>query len=140
VTHIDGIVLARSSFEHDVNYRSAVLVGEMSAVGDEAEKLAALEAFMERLIPGRWAEARQPSRKELKATSIVAMPIDEASAKVRSGGAEDGDSEDAALDVWAGQIPISTVFGEPLPDADLRDRIPVSAAALAFVRDRSEAR
>ncbi|WCB94849.1 hypothetical protein DSM104299_03589 [Baekduia alba] len=136
VTHLDGIVLSRSAFEHDINYRSAILLGEMSAVGEEAEKRLALEAFMERLIPGRWAEVRQPSRKELKATSIVVMPIDEASAKVRSGGPDDGDGEDGELDVWAGQIPISTELGEPLPDPALRDGIAVSAAALALVRAR----
>ncbi len=136
VTLFDGIVLARSVFEHSVNYRSVVVLGEMTAVEDPGEKVGALEAFTERLVPGRWAEVRGPSRKELKATSILRLPIDEASAKVRTGGPEDADTEDGALDVWAGYVPVTPHVGEPVPDPALRPGIPVSPATLAFVRAR----
>lgn len=136
VTLFDGIVLARSVFEHSVNYRSVVVLGEMTAVDDPEEKLAALEAFTERLVPGRWAEVRPPSHKELKATSILRLPIDEASAKVRTGGPEDGDTEDGALDVWAGHVPVTPHVGEPIPDPALRPGIAISPATLAFVAAR----
>src|SRR5947209_13837357 len=92
VTLLDGIVLARSVFEHSINYRSVVIIGKLVAVPGGEEKLTALEAFTERLVPGRWAEVRRPSTQELKATSILRMTIDEASAKVRSGPPGDGDS------------------------------------------------
>ena len=127
-TMIDGLVLARSVFEHSVDYRSAVLLGRLHAVEEPGEKLAALEAFTEKLLPGRWAEARSPNRKELAATSILAMPIEEASAKVRSGPPGDGDGEDAALPVWAGNLPLITAWGDPLPDPVLRPGIPVPAS------------
>jgi nitroimidazol reductase NimA-like FMN-containing flavoprotein (pyridoxamine 5'-phosphate oxidase superfamily) len=104
VTLFDGLVLARSVFNHSVNYRSVVVFGTATAVeGDE--KLDALHALAEQLAPGRWEEARQPSRKELKATSILSLPLDEASAKVR-GGAEEDDVEDLDLPVWAGVVPV----------------------------------
>jgi uncharacterized protein len=125
-TVIDGLVLARSVFEHSVDYRSAVLLGRLHAVEEPAEKLAALEAFTEKLLPGRWAEARSPSRKELAATSILAMPIEEASAKVRSG--PPGDGDDAALPVWAGNLPLVTAWADPVPDPALRPGIPVPAS------------
>ncbi|WP_210495901.1 pyridoxamine 5'-phosphate oxidase family protein [Patulibacter sp. SYSU D01012] len=133
VTLIDGLVLARSVFEHDVQYRSAVLLGELRPVDDPDEKLRALEAFTEAVLPGRWNEARSPSRQELKATSILAMPIDEASAKVAADGPEDADGPDGALDVWAGWIPTHTTYGDPVPDPALRDGIPESAAARRLV-------
>lgn len=104
VTLFDGLVLARSVFNHSVNYRSVVLLGTATPVeGDE--KVVALHALTEQLAPGRWDEARQPTAKELKATSILALPIEEASAKVRSGGPED-DPEDEHLPVWAGVVPV----------------------------------
>jgi uncharacterized protein len=124
VTLFDGLVLARSVFEHGANYRSAVLLGTLSVVEDEL-KLVALEAFTEKLLPGRWSEARQPSRKELKATSVLSLPIEEASAKVKAGPPDDGSSEDALLDVWAGVLPVRTVYGEPEPDPLLRAGIEV---------------
>jgi nitroimidazol reductase NimA-like FMN-containing flavoprotein (pyridoxamine 5'-phosphate oxidase superfamily) len=119
VTLLDGIVLARSIFEHSMNYRSVIVLGVATPVADSHEKLAALEAFAEKLLPGRWAEARTPNRKELKATSVLRMPLDEASAKIRSGGPDDGDSPDAELDVWAGHLPLVVKALAPVPDAML---------------------
>jgi nitroimidazol reductase NimA-like FMN-containing flavoprotein (pyridoxamine 5'-phosphate oxidase superfamily) len=117
MTHVDGIVLARSVFHHSINYRSVVLFGRGHLVeGDEAT-MAALEHITDRLMPGRWADARSPNRKELKATAVVAMPIETASAKVRSGPPGD-DEEDYALPVWAGVLPIIQHVG--LPEADGR--------------------
>ena len=113
VTRLDGIVLARSVFEHSANYESVVVLGRFRPVEDPAERLAAFEAFTEKLLPGRWAEARRPSRKELSATVILALPIEEASVKARSGGPDDDDSPDAELDVWAGAIPFITSYGAP---------------------------
>ncbi|MDP4506957.1 pyridoxamine 5'-phosphate oxidase family protein [Nonomuraea turcica] len=136
VTLLDGIVLSRSVFEHDVNYRSVVLLGQAEAVTDPREKLDALEAFMHQLIPGRWPEARHPSQKELNATAILRLPINEASAKANAGGPVDADTEDGLLDVWAGHIPVHLHYGDPIPDPALRDGIPHSQAALEFVRKR----
>jgi uncharacterized protein len=114
-TLIDGLVLARSAFHHSVNYRSVVLYGTARIVTEPDEKEAALEAFTERLLPGRWGEVRWPTPKELKATSVLALPIEEGSAKVRSGPPID-DEPDYALDVWAGVVPLSLTRGEPVPD------------------------
>ncbi len=125
VTLLDGIVLARSVFEHSMNYRSVVVLGRATPVVDRDEKLAALEAFTEKLLPGRWAEARRPTAKELKATSVLRLPLDEASAKIRDGGPEDGDTPDAELDVWAGHVPLTVTALEPVPDIGLRAGIPV---------------
>lgn len=125
VTLLDGIVLARSVFEHSLNYRSVVVLGTATPVDDLTEKLAALEAFTEKLLPGRWAEARQPTRKELKATSVLTLPLDEASAKIRDGGPEDGDTPDAGLEVWAGHLPLVVQALAPVPDPSLRPGIPV---------------
>ena len=117
VTLVDGLVLARSAFHHSMNYRSVVLLGTATVVeGDEA-KTAALEAFTEKLVPGRWPEVRWPSRQELKGTVVLSMPIDEGSAKVRTGPPVD-DDEDYELDVWAGVVPLTTTPGEPIPDTD----------------------
>lgn len=135
VTLFDGIVLARSVFAHDVNYRSAVLFGTMAAVTDPAEKQRALQAFTEQLLPGRWDEARAPSAQELKATSILRMTVEEASAKVGDDGPDDPD-EDLALGVWAGRIPVRTEYHDPVPAPDLPDSIPVSAAALRLINAR----
>jgi nitroimidazol reductase NimA-like FMN-containing flavoprotein (pyridoxamine 5'-phosphate oxidase superfamily) len=104
VTLFDGLVLARSVFNHSVNYRSVVVFGTATAVDDD-EKPVALHALAEQLAPGRWEEARQPNAKELKATSILSLPLHEASAKVRSG-PEDDDEEDLDLPVWAGVVPV----------------------------------
>ncbi len=123
VTLLDGMVFARSMFEMSANYRSVVVLGEARAVTDPEEKLRALEAFSEQVLPGRWAQARKPTRKEVKATSVLALSLDEASAKISAGGPDDGESEDAALDVWAGHVPLRLVAGEPVPCAHLRPGI-----------------
>jgi hypothetical protein len=115
-TLIDGLVLARSAFHHSVNYRSVVLYGQAHLVEEPDEKEQALEAFTERLLPGRWADVRWPTRKELKATTVIRLPIAEGSAKVRTGPPID-DEPDYALDVWAGVVPLALVEGEPIPDA-----------------------
>lgn len=117
VTHIDGLVLARSIFHHSVNYRSAVLFGRGRLIEAEA-KLEALRAFSEKLIPGRWQDARQPNAQELKATSVIAVDIESASAKIRSGPPGD-DPEDLNLPVWAGILPLSPSAGSPIPAPEL---------------------
>lgn len=122
VTHIDGLVLARSAFHHSVNYRSVVVLGTATETEDAAEKNRVLEALVEHIIPGRWADARPPAPKELAATSVLCMPITEASAKIRAADAAD-DEEDYALPVWAGTIPLRVVSGAPAPDARLTDGI-----------------
>jgi uncharacterized protein len=134
VTLLDGVVLARSAFHHSMNYRSAVLLGALRAVEGDAEKLRALEAFTEHLVPGRWAEVRAPSRKELKATSVLALALDEASAKVSEGGPDDGESDDAALPVWAGHVPMRLVADAPVPCPHLTPGIPVPAEIAAYRR------
>jgi nitroimidazol reductase NimA-like FMN-containing flavoprotein (pyridoxamine 5'-phosphate oxidase superfamily) len=118
VTILDGIVLARSAFEHSANYRSAVLLGKFDPVPED-QRPAALRAFTERLLPGRWDEVRPPSAKELAKTSVVAMALDEASVKVRTGPPSDGRSPDAADDLWAGVLPLTTRFGPPQPAPEL---------------------
>jgi len=134
VTLLDGIVFARSVFEHSMNYRSIVVLGTASPVVERDEKLAALEAFTEKLLPGRWAESRAPTPTELKATSILRMPLDEASAKIRDGGPEDGDTPDADLDVWAGHLPLAVTALDPVPDPSLRPGIPVPPALRRYRR------
>jgi nitroimidazol reductase NimA-like FMN-containing flavoprotein (pyridoxamine 5'-phosphate oxidase superfamily) len=115
VTLVDGLVLARSVFNHSMNYRSVVALGNASIVEEASEKLQALHAFTEKILPGRWDDARQPNEKELKATSILRLPLTEVSAKVRVGGVED-DAEDYALRVWAGIVPLRLVAGAPIRD------------------------
>jgi uncharacterized protein len=115
VTHVDGLVLARSAFHHSVNYRSVVILGTARPVTDPAEKMEALRVFTEHVMKGRWDDVRQPTEQELKATSVLALPLEEVSAKVRTGGPID-DEEDYALPVWAGVLPLETVAKEPLAD------------------------
>jgi nitroimidazol reductase NimA-like FMN-containing flavoprotein (pyridoxamine 5'-phosphate oxidase superfamily) len=115
VALIDGLVLARSAFHHSINYRSVVVFGRARSLEDDVAKLAALEAFTERLHPGRWREVRPPSPPELKATKVLELPLEEAVAKCRSGGPLD-DAEDYALPVWAGVLPLALVRGDPIPD------------------------
>ena len=123
-TRIDGLVLARSAFHHSVNYRSVVVLGRARMLQDRDEKAAALEAFTERLVPGRWEHIRWPSAKELKATKVFSLPLDEASAKLR-GGPPGDDDEDYAMDTWAGVVPLTVTPGAPEPDPLLRDGIPL---------------
>ena len=118
VTLLDGLVLARSAVHHSVNYRSVVVLGTARLVAGLEERMAAIQAFTERLIPGRWGEARPPTVKELKAISVLALPLGEVSAKVRNGPPLD-DEEDYALDVWAGVIPLKTHAAKPQPDPRL---------------------
>ena len=134
VTLLDGLVLARSVFEMSVNYRSVVVLGEARAVTDPDEKLRALEAFTEQVLPGRWAAVRGPTPQELKATSILMLPLDEASAKVSEGGPDDGESADAALPVWAGHLPLHVVPGEPVACPHLPPGIPVPPEIAAYRR------
>jgi nitroimidazol reductase NimA-like FMN-containing flavoprotein (pyridoxamine 5'-phosphate oxidase superfamily) len=135
VTLLDGIVLARSIFEHSMNYRSVVVLGTATPVIEPDEKATALEAFSEKVLPGRWAEARPPTAKELKATSILRLPLDEASAKIRTGGPEDGDTPDAELDVWAGHLPLVVRALAPVPDPTLRPGIPIPPALERYRRE-----
>ncbi len=116
VTLVDGLVLARSVFNHSMNYRSVVALGNATLVDAPEEKLAALRAFTEKILPGRWADARQPSEKELKATSILRLPLQEVSAKMRTGDVQD-DEPDYVLPVWAGLLPLRLAAGEPVRDA-----------------------
>jgi hypothetical protein len=119
VTLVDGIVLARSIFNHSINYRSVVVLGRAAPVEDADEKARALEAFSTTLLPGRWAEARPPTPLELKATAILRLPLNEASAKVRTGPPED-DEADYGWPVWAGVIPLTLTAGDPRPDPGLQ--------------------
>jgi len=134
VTLLDGIVLARSVFEHSMNYRSVVVFGQATPVVEPDEKLGALEAFTEKLLPGRWEQARPPTATELRATSVLRLPLDEASAKIRDGGPEDGDTPDAELDVWAGYLPLVVTALEPVPDPSLRSGIPVPPGLVPYRR------
>jgi len=133
VTLADGLVLARSVFNHSMNYRSVVALGEATVIDDPAEKLGALQAMTEKLITGRWNDARQPNEKELKATSILKLPLTEVSAKVRTGDVED-DAEDYALPVWAGVIPLRLVAEPPLRDQRCDPAIPTPTYAANYKR------
>jgi nitroimidazol reductase NimA-like FMN-containing flavoprotein (pyridoxamine 5'-phosphate oxidase superfamily) len=131
VTLLDGLVLARSVFNHSMNYRSVVALGNAAIVDQPGEKLAALRAFTEKLIPGRWNDARQPNEQELKATSILGLPLTEVSAKVRVGGVED-DAEDYALQVWAGILPLRLVADAPVRDERCDASLETPAYAMNF--------
>lgn len=133
VTLVDGLVLARSAFHHSINYRSVVIFGQAALVEDPEQKRRALEAFTEHVIPGRWPEVREPNEQELKATSVLALPLTEASAKIRTGGPKD-DEEDYALPVWAGVLPLLTVTGAPQADAETPAATPVPAYVLRYDR------
>lgn len=115
VTHVDGLVLARSAFHHSVNYRSVVILGTARLLDDPAEKMEALRIFTDHVMKGRWDDVRQPTEQELKATTVLALSLEEVSAKVRTGGPND-DEPDYALPVWAGVLPLETVAKEPIPD------------------------
>jgi uncharacterized protein len=117
-TLVDGLVLARSAFHHSVNYRSVVVFGTATLMEPGEETVKVLELFTEKLVPGRWADVRPPTRQELKGTKVLSMPLDEASAKVRTGPPIDED-EDYDLPVWAGVLPLATEVAEPQPDPRL---------------------
>ena len=116
ITLLDGLVLARSVFNHSMNYRSVVILGNATLVDDPEEKLAALRILAEHILPGRWDDARQPNDRELKATSVLRVPIEEFSAKVRTGPPID-DEEDYAFPTWAGVLPLEMKAGKPIDDA-----------------------
>jgi hypothetical protein len=129
VTLIDGLVLARSAFHHSMNYRSVVVFGRATVVDERAEKMAALLALSEHMIPGRWADVRAPSERELQLTTVLSLPLSEASAKVRTGPPLD-DEEDYEMEVWAGVIPLRVIAEAPLDDP----RLPAEIAAPDYAR------
>jgi nitroimidazol reductase NimA-like FMN-containing flavoprotein (pyridoxamine 5'-phosphate oxidase superfamily) len=133
VTLTDGFVLARSVFNHSMNYRSVVALGKATLVDAPGEKLEALHAFTEKILPGRWADARQPNEKELKATSILRLPLTEVSAKIRVGPPED-DAPDYELAIWAGVIPLRLTPGAPIRDEKCNPTIPTPAYAAQYKR------
>jgi nitroimidazol reductase NimA-like FMN-containing flavoprotein (pyridoxamine 5'-phosphate oxidase superfamily) len=133
-TLLDGVVLARSAVHQSVNYRSAIVFGRAEAIVEADEKRAAIEAFSERLIPGRWAEVRPPTENELKSIGVLSLPLHEASTKLRTGGPKD-DEDDYSRAGWAGVIPIATVAGVPLPDERLAPGTAPSPAILAWRPD-----
>src|SRR5580704_14109419 len=137
VTLLDGLVLARSIFNHSMNYRSVVVLGTAVAVQDPTEKLEALRRLSEHILPGRWVESRQPNEKEIKATLVMRLPITEFSAKVRQGPAID-DEADYAFPTWAGVIPLEMVAGEPIDDARLLQGTEVPEYARHYTRKRQE--
>ncbi|HYM74546.1 MAG TPA: pyridoxamine 5'-phosphate oxidase family protein [Candidatus Dormibacteraeota bacterium] len=126
VTLLDGLVLARSVFNHSMNYRSVVILGKATLVDDPEEKLAALRVLSEHILPGRWDDSRQPNQRELKATSVLRVPIEEFSAKVRVGPPVD-DAEDYSFPTWAGVVPLAMQVGEPItdPKLDVQRDVPV---------------
>jgi nitroimidazol reductase NimA-like FMN-containing flavoprotein (pyridoxamine 5'-phosphate oxidase superfamily) len=126
VTHVDGIVLARSAFHHSINYRSVVVHGTAFQVTDPAERAEALDALVDHIVPGRAADSRRANAKELAATAVISLDLDELSAKVRTGGPND-DPEDLALPHWAGVLPVSRTYGALVPSDDLDPAVPVPA-------------
>jgi uncharacterized protein len=133
VTILDGWVLARSAFEHSANYDSVVLFGRFRAISEPEDKIGALEAFMEAVLPGRWSEVRPPSRQELKGTTILELEIAEATVKTRGGPPDDDDSPDAERDTWAGVIPVTTTYGTPEPSPGLSAACPVDDSVHALL-------
>ena len=135
VTLLDGLVLARSIFNHSMNYRSVVILGTVVAVNDAKEKLEALRLLSEHILPGRWIDSRQPNERELKATLVMRLPIEEFSAKVRQGPPVD-DEEDYAFPTWAGVVPLTIVAGEPIHDARLMPGVKTPEYARTYTRKR----
>jgi uncharacterized protein len=133
VTLVDGLVLARSAFHHSMNYRSVVVIGTATAIQDVGDRRAALEALVDHIVPGRMPDVREPSNKELRGTLVLALPLDECSVKVRTGGPKE-EPEDMDLPVWAGVIPVTTAYGLPIPDDDLAGDPPVPPYASAYRR------
>lgn len=136
VTHVDGLVVARSGFHKSINYRSVMAFGRAEFISDKAHKLAAMEAFVERLYPGRWAELRPVSPQEIKATTILRMKLKEVSAKVRTGPPIDDDA-DYALPIWGGVIPLETVAGAPIADGRSPPGVAMPAGFARFKLDRA---
>ena len=135
VTLVDGLVLARSAFHHSINYRSVVMFGRATIVDDREAKLAALFAFSEQVIPGRWNDVREPTEQELRATTVLSLPLVEVSAKVRTGPPID-DEEDYALNVWAGVLPLKIQAGAPINDPRLPEAIAPPSYALKYSREK----
>jgi uncharacterized protein len=136
VTLVDGLVLARSGFHHSINYRSVVIYGTATEVRDPVEKRAALDAVVEQIVPGRTADARGPNDDELRATRVVRVSIDEASAKIRTGGPKDDAEDIEAGGIWAGQLPLTFVPGVPVPDDPGRENLPTPAYVTRYRRPR----
>ncbi|MEV6569174.1 pyridoxamine 5'-phosphate oxidase family protein [Streptomyces kronopolitis] len=126
VTHVDGLVLARSAFHHSLNYRSVVVHGTAYEVTDPQEKTSALDALVDHVVPGRAADSRPGNAKELAATSVIRLDLRDVSAKIRTGGPND-DPEDLALPYWSGVLPVAPVYGAPIPSDDLAPGIPEPA-------------
>jgi uncharacterized protein len=135
VTLLDGLVLARSVFNHSMNYRSVVVLGKATLVDDPEEKIEALHLLSEHILPGRWAESRQPNERELKQTSVLRLPIEEFSAKVRVGPPVD-DEEDYSFPTWAGVVPLEMVAGTPIDDPRLLAGQGVPEYARNYTRSR----
>jgi uncharacterized protein len=135
VTLVDGLVLARSAFHHSINYRSVVMFGRATIVEDQEAKLKALFAFSEQVIAGRWNDVRQPTEQELKATTVLSLPLIEVSAKVRTGPPID-DDEDYALNVWAGVLPLKLAAGAPISDPRLPENIEPPSYTLTYSREK----
>ncbi|MGH9874766.1 MAG: pyridoxamine 5'-phosphate oxidase family protein [Pyrinomonadaceae bacterium] len=136
VTLVDGLVLARSAFHHSINYRSVVMFGRATIVDDREAKLGALFAFSEQVIPGRWNDVREPTEQELKATTVLSLPLVEVSAKVRTGPPVD-DDEDYALKVWAGVLPLEIAAGTPINDPRLPESIEPPSYTLNYSREKN---
>jgi hypothetical protein len=133
VTLVDGLVLARSAFHHSMNYRSVVVFGTGTPIADVDEKRAALDRLVDHIVPGRGPDTRAPSEKELRGTLVLALPLDECSVKVRTGGPKE-EPEDMDLPVWAGVIPVTTAYGVPIPDDDLAGDPPVPPYVTTYAR------
>ncbi len=133
VTLLDGLVLARAHYSHSANYRSVVVLGTPREVTDRAEKLRSFEVLVDHVARGRWADARQPNEMEIRVTRVLALPLDEASAKVRTGPPKD-DAEDLELPVWAGVVPLRMVADPPVPAPDLTAGIPTPEYAARYRR------
>jgi uncharacterized protein len=134
VTLVDGLVLARSAFNHSMNYRSVVILGRAMPIEDREEKLTALQAFSEHIVRGRWKDVRQPTESELKQTKVLAVPLEEVSAKVRTGEPHD-DEADYALPIWAGVLPLPIVPGAPIPDPRLLPGLKPPSYLLPYSRN-----
>jgi uncharacterized protein len=134
VTLLDGLVLARSAFHHSMNYRSVVIFGRAIAVETPEEKMIALQAFTDHIVPDRWSEVRPPTRQEINGTLVLSLPLQEASAKVRTGPPKD-DEADYALSVWAGELPLKTIAAPPIADPRLSPELDIPAYVQQYDRN-----